>query len=363
MKKLFMFFLCLFILTGCSGGTVEPNYLANGYTVTVNYFMGEGTWRGRNEAVFQYKPNSPVAQIGIDFAKGETPELVGHTLDGWYLDEEFTQKFDFANTLTVDGQTINLYAKWVPNISYTYQVIAFDDNNQEIVVDEINTGVGQVFEKILVRRDDYIVLGYFQDKECQIPWDDSHVMREALEGETKVIEKVYSTWLPDTFEIVSTPEGFNKALTRGKDIYLQADLDFSNKNMSYSSSYSGQIIGNGHTISNISLNSLDELASDKRPQFGFFGTLYGATIKDLKIENVNIYVETKIQVEIYIGTLAGTIINSTIENVSISGNLTISETQDKINLLEYNITDLGNTIENSEINNCSVNFTVEDLRK
>ncbi len=361
MKKILICFLCLLILTGCSGGNAEPNYAANGYTVTVNYFMGEGAWRGRNEAVFQYKPNSPVAQIGVDFAKGEEPELAGHKLEGWYLDQDFTQKFDFENTLTIEGETINLYAKWMPNISYTYKVITFEDN-QEIVVDEIATISGHIFEKNLVRYNGYVIIGYYQDKDCLIPWDDSHVMREANEGETEVIEKVYSKWISNDFNVVATPEEFNRALARNKSIYLTSNLDFSNTKFNYCSLYDGQILGNGFTISNINLNSLDELASDKRPQFGLFGTLYGATIKDLTIENVNLLVETRVQAEIYIGTLAGTIQDSKIENVTISGNLTISSVQVKINKLEYNITDLGNTITNSEINNCNVSFTVEDLR-
>ena len=54
--------------------------------------------------------------------------------------------------------------------------------------------------------------------------------------------------------------------------------------------------------------------------------------------------------------------NIPIENVNISGKITISSIQDKINRLEYNNEDLANTIENRTINNCVVNFVVEDLR-
>ena len=86
---------------------------------------------------------------------------------------------------------------------------------------------------------------------------------------------------------------------------------------------------------------------------------------NLTIENLNLVVETVVQVEIYVGTLAGTIKNSTIENVNVSGKITITNKQEKLNNLvikEESELELANTIENSTINNCSVNFTVEDLR-
>lgn len=362
MKKLFIFILFLIMLTGCGGGEHIPAYKEQGYSVKVTYNLGEGTWRGNHLVDFQYKPGSPIAQIGIDFAKGETPELINHSIVGWYLDKDFTVPFDFETYRTEDGKDIVIYAKWEVNTKYIYQVVAFDENNQEIVVTEIKTAPGATFEKILVKRDDYLILDFYQDSACTILWDETYTMREAEENESNVIVKVYSTWISDNFSKVSTIKEFNSAVARGKDIYLMNDIDFAGEDFRYMSQYSGQILGNGHTLKNIKLDSSKVLSSERIPQFGLFGTLSGATIKDLTFENIEIMVETRVQVEIYVGTLAGTIENSTIENVTVKGSMTISNIQDKINKLEYNNIDLANTIENSNISNCNVEVSVTDLR-
>ena len=361
MKKIFMFFLFLILLTGCGGGATIPAYQQQGYSVKVIYNFGEGTWRGNHTADFQYKPGTPVAQIGIDFAKGETPELTNHSIEGWYLDEDYTIPFDFSTYLVEEGNDITIYAKWVVNTKYIYKVVTIE-NGQEIDLMEIKTSPGAVLEKILVKRTGFLLLDCYQDENCTILWDDSYTMREAEDGEDNVIVKVYTKWISDSLAKVSTVEEFNKAIARGKGIYLMNDLDFAGKEFRYMSSYDNEIIGNNFKLSNIKIETIKVLSSERIPQFGLFGTLSGATIKNVTFENVELVVETKVQVEIYVGTLAGTIKDSTIENVNISGKITISSIQDKINRLEYNNEDLANTIENSTINNCVVNFVVEDLR-
>ncbi|MBR2385791.1 hypothetical protein IKA92_00660, partial [bacterium] len=80
------------------------------------------------------------------------------------------------------------------------------------------------------------------------------------------------------------------------------DIDLAGVDWSNVSSYSNEFNGNGFTISNL---------TDTQ---GLFGSLNGATVKNVTLENFNITSTTNV------GTLAGTVSgNSTIDNVHVSG--------------------------------------------
>ena len=51
----------------------------------------------------------------------------------------------------------------------------------------------------------------------------------SVKNQDNVIVKVYTKWISDSFAKVSTAEEFNKAIARGKGIYLMNDLDFAGK--------------------------------------------------------------------------------------------------------------------------------------
>ena len=53
----------------------------------------------------------------------QVPEIEGYNFEGWYLDQEFEEKFSFSTSIT---SNLNVYAKYVQNVTEKYKVIFLD---------------------------------------------------------------------------------------------------------------------------------------------------------------------------------------------------------------------------------------------
>lgn len=98
-----------------------------------------------------------------------------------------------------------------------------------------------------------------------------------------------------------------EALKAGKNVRLGADINLAGVTWESIASYSGIFDGAGHTISNL------------KGENGLFENLSGATVKNLKLENVDIDATSN-----HTGAVAGYIVKSqgkqtVIQNVSVSG--------------------------------------------
>ncbi|EIS7191183.1 InlB B-repeat-containing protein, partial [Listeria monocytogenes] len=107
------------------------------------------------------------------------PVKEGHYFDGWYLDQNFTNKFDFSLPATVSA---TLYAKWVEN--YTVVIPASISLNEatELKVEGINRGsktlsVGLNYEETTISESNKLTLSNTADTtvQCLAPlsWDGS----------------------------------------------------------------------------------------------------------------------------------------------------------------------------------------------
>ncbi|EII4614717.1 BspA family leucine-rich repeat surface protein, partial [Listeria monocytogenes] len=107
------------------------------------------------------------------------PVKEGHYFDGWYLDKNFTNKFDFSLPATVSA---TLYAKWVEN--YTVVIPASISLNEatELKVEGINRGsktlsVGLNYEETTISESNKLTLSNTADTtvQCLAPlsWDGS----------------------------------------------------------------------------------------------------------------------------------------------------------------------------------------------
>ncbi len=95
------------------------------------------------------------------------------------------------------------------------------------------------------------------------------------------------------------------------DIYLTGVTNFDVIGTSSTESFRGILDGNNYKISNLNIESENQYV-------GLFGYVNGGTVKDLTIENASvksIYTTNTT----YVGTLAGYTTNTTIENISITG--------------------------------------------
>lgn len=92
--------------------------------------------------------------------------------------------------------------------------------------------------------------------------------------------------------------------------------------------FTGTIMGNGHKI----ICEKPLIPIYKRPStlfLGFFGVLDGATLEDVTFEGLDMKVSlpSGTNASLRLGFLAGNILNSTLKNVTVSGTITIENTE------------------------------------
>ncbi|WP_276358068.1 S-layer homology domain-containing protein [Cohnella caldifontis] len=100
----------------------------------------------------------------------------------------------------------------------------------------------------------------------------------------------------------------------GNDITFEDDQVWQPVGKDLSSYFQGTLDGDGHTIRNLTIdNSTDA-------NIGLFGILFNGTVKNLKLENVNVKVTNPSPSSNFVGALVGYARGSTrIENVSVTG--------------------------------------------
>ncbi|NMP36525.1 MAG: hypothetical protein GX051_00150 [Clostridiales bacterium] len=106
----------------------------------------------------------------------------------------------------------------------------------------------------------------------------------------------------------------------GKTVTLVNDLEMSahawtpiGNNEAVTNRFSGTFEGNGHSISNLYYDG-------DSPYVGLFGYVYGATIKNVSIEDCN-FRSSVIDINAHVGGVAGSSNNSTITDCSTSGSV------------------------------------------
>ena len=99
--------------------TLYAKWEINTYWVTFNSCGGENV------------PSQQIEYLGKAIAPSTT--YTGHTLDGWYVDANYSAKFDFDTEIT---ESRTLYAKWTIN-QYT---VTFSSNGSVVTTQTVNHG-------------------------------------------------------------------------------------------------------------------------------------------------------------------------------------------------------------------------------
>ncbi|EAC9519275.1 BspA family leucine-rich repeat surface protein [Listeria monocytogenes] len=124
------------------------------------------------------------SKISGEYWEEVIPVKEGHYFDGWYLDQNFTNKFDFSLPAAV---STTIYAKWVEN--YTVVIPASISLNEasELKVEGINRGsktlsVGLNYEESTISESNKLTLANTADTtvQCLAPlsWDGSETNPE-----------------------------------------------------------------------------------------------------------------------------------------------------------------------------------------
>ena len=178
-----------------------------------------------------------------------------------------------------------------------------------------------------------------------------------------------------TIATVSTPSGLAQLAEDIKDgklesntnIVLDGDIDLSSLSLTRAAAsnwepigteeepFTGTFDGKGHTIKN--LNIVETEAKEGKAFIGFFGYAKNATIKNVVFENVNLNIpcldidHSQGHIGAVAGSLEGT---STIENVTVKGDIKVYATQDANGASRVAVVAGGNSYGNVTMKNVHV---------
>lgn len=310
-----------------------------------------------------------------DAARGQNAFSVsnnGHFLAGWYqertprvndrgeaLDEYgqlcsvsgkaqgyvYAKPWDFSKPLTMDPNGdysasenyMTLYAAWVPYFNFEFYTV--DENGHatpletvqavSLELPEWSEKTGKLDMKKFPKVDGMTFDAAYLDAALTEAapatltgsWDPTTGTATA----TTATIKLYTTWMEgDWFRIYNAQQLKDNSRLGGNYI-LCADLDFSGTVWSPTLSagvFTGKILGNGYTISNVTVEQADISAY----YGGIFGSLSEkAELRDVTFENVTYKIGAGSRMQgVSFGLLAGTIAEGAVfENVKISGSLVV----------------------------------------
>ena len=126
------------------------------------------------------------------------------------------------------------------------------------------------------------------------------------------------------FTCVSDAASLQAALQAGEDVMLMSDIDLSGIDWT-PINYNGTFDGNGYTISNVSISSFTKSLISGVNCMAFFAATNGATLKNLRFENVSMNVSglevSSMSGQFRYGLLAGQLQSTNVENVSVEGEI------------------------------------------
>ncbi len=334
-----------------------PNETESG--IKVVFMLEGGTYQNGKEQITQYY-NFPEAGLKLIKPLGYNYETntydkkncgltyQGYVLDGWYKtknsDGTYSGEWNFDRD-TVDENGVTLYAKWVNEVTYAYEI--YDYDTKELKSTRI-VNVNVSF------RDSYIpnVSGYT----CVEKYDENgNVWSNSSPKPTdeNPIVKVYVKYVEGNYAVVKTASDLKVAASQSnKDIYLCNDIDLAGAQISFKG-FSKEFCGNGYTVSNFEilydasrLGLTPDFEDDTKNSLAIslFVNPDGANIHDVNFQNVTVNVNTTFSqtYKIYVAPLAVSAKNTTVKNVTLQGNLIITKLPDAIAaddsllVIEYN---------------------------
>lgn len=353
----------LFLLGGCSfGATLEEIREENGLDAQVTYYSNGGTFSGTPEKKELYYKSGTLAldigneKVGI-ISGGITLSRVNYEFDGWYyavLDEEGNPVFlDEGKTQYKLGDPVDfsvplganehrqVVAKWLAKVKVNIQLVCSFEEGETLVNGKDGTvykegdviasynydtsdRVGDPKSKapIEVKDKTHTFVEYYADQACT-----QYVSWPLVKGEEQETDAtIYAKYVKGDWTVVRKTEDvtdmFSK-ITAGKRYWLMRDIDMSGKRIAVNTNanFSGEIQGNGYTISNLTV---------------FRGAISGGSIsmfgnikKDTILENLYF---TDLKFEYSLKTSANVYFafssieqGAVVHNVTLSGTMTISK--------------------------------------
>ena len=259
--------------------------------------------------------------------------------DRWDFDHD-RMEIDPNGSYTSATNTMTLYAAWIPY--YTYEFYTVDGNGNvsatpyktvqmlDLIIPQWNESTGKLDMKSFPKASGEVTL----DKvyaDAALTQEITDRIGGEIDYEKGIASvdtiKIYTTWREgEWFKIYNAKQFYDNSRVNGC-YEIMADLDFSNQSWSRtlaSGEFRGQIIGNGHKISGVTVTQ-----TDTRQTFGgLFGSIAAtAQIHNLTFENITYKLDagTIQNNDPAFGLLAGAILDgATLDGVTVSGTLQIN---------------------------------------
>ncbi len=361
------------VTVSCDSNNRYKKLDKSGYTVSVTFDPGDGEIKGTNSLitdVFNLDDYTVGAdgKINIsllppdstlrDPANPLTVTKNEHFLAGWYTERTpidpgnpergytYSGKWDFDKdrlSLDPDGDytsaenQLTLYAAWIPY--YEFEIYSVDDNGSTALLSKhkgINLAVpkwvegkAEISMGSFPKRSGYTLDAVYLDRECTMLAGENVTGGYDEECGTVTVSKVklYTTWNEGTYYKIYTADDLRSNADANATYELMCDIDFSKTRWSstfQNSKFSGTIIGNGHKISTVTVNTT--AATNK--SIGLFGQITEkAVIKDVIFENITHLIDTgRVVTDATLGLLTGSVSDgATIENVTVGGKILIGD--------------------------------------
>lgn len=358
------------ILTACQlNDTLEDKLDKYDLKAKITYHANGGNVNdtiGLNSAAVYYKEGDKVYNMMVDKKTDGTLSVSrdNYTFVEWcypqtnedcslkYNDDDLVElgdAFDFSSYVAKDGDSIDLYAKWVKNQSVQYLLatedminnkLVYTDNNQTITVNAGECVSVEPFEKsyieektmdpLMKKAEDYSFVGYYYDAECKNP------VKWPIEStnEDKDIT-IYVKYVPSEWTVIKTATEFASIFGEQSDkddkvfsayesitgkYYIRNDIDGTDITIKDAKdvTFSGVIMGNGFTVSNFTFQN-DSVASYS--SVSMFGDIEsGSVIENITFKDINVSYKANNKAKILAYFFAGDIKDdATISNVAIDG--------------------------------------------
>lgn len=256
--------------------TLHAKWSANEYTVD---FVNE---MGTNPVSINVTFDSNVTLPTVD-------EVDGYTFAGWYYNAQVVNngKWSIATNAT-------LTAKWIAN-EYT---ITLDPGAGSVSKTTVNVTYDEDFTLPVPTNDYGVFTGWlYNDKPITDSTGHSLTKWNFTSDITLTVD-----W---TVKIYTVEDLLKMGTYLNGDFILMNDIDLTSVNWNpigtNSAPFTGHLDGNGHKISNL---TIDTSNYTNRSSFGLFGYISFATIEDLVIEDFE-FTSENIEKTYYVGALAG----------------------------------------------------------
>ena len=292
-----------------------------------------------------------------------TLNVENSTLESNYVAVRVFNSGNDMNNVTINNSTLKggSYAFWVHN--YTAEDFSGDTNKVNTQKGLLNFDIFNGTNEFIGKNDTPVRFGF-----TNAVYADENGLVNITNAAGEVVEGIGTDM--DGDYVVTSAEGFswiaeNIDEVNDQTIELNNDIDLSALSRSAVSNwnpigteekpFTGTFDGNGKTIKNLII--VEPTAKEGKAFIGFFGYAKNATIKNVTFENVNINIScldidhSQGHIGAVAGSLEGT---STIENVTVKGDITVYATQDANGASRVAVVAGGNTYGNVTIKNVHV---------